>query len=392
MVPGLDNVNVSKGGSAPRALLLPGSIGMGHYAMAAAIGTSLHERGWETETLDAMALLGKVEQWIGERVFRRMLSAPGVYDALYFTGFRAGGRVPMQMDASASKRIVPKLIRHIEETKPDLVVSIFATAAAAMARVGEQLPWVNRLTFCTDLNPHRIWVHDGTDCYLVRSEASAAFVRRFDPEARIVISTPPVRAAFYDAPDRATARDTLGLPVDEHCVLLMAGGWGLGPLARIARALTAEGIHTLAVAGRNETVQQRLRAVAATEPRLHMFGFTDRIPELMSAANVVITSPGETCSEARVIGRQLALLDSVAGHGRENLQHELELGNASVVSLDPALLARNVVQILATTKDPLPDLERRARWETALDCALAEIEASHQVRDDGGADGFGLRS
>jgi processive 1,2-diacylglycerol beta-glucosyltransferase len=366
--------------SSPRALLLPGSIGMGHHAMAAALASSLEARAWQTDTLDAMQLLGSVEQWIGERVFRRMLATPGLYDAMYFTGLRSGGRLPTRMDASASKRIVPKLAAHIERTRPDLVVSIFATAASAMARVAEQIPEVGQLTFCTDLNPHRMWVHAGTDCYLVRSEASAAFVRRFDPEARIVISTAPVRPAIYNAPDRSTARAALGIPADEPCVLLMAGGWGLGPLAKIARALTAEGVQTIAVAGRNGKVGQRLRDVAATEDRLHAFGFTDRIPELMSAANVVITSPGETCSEARVIGRQLGLLDLVAGHGRENLQHELELGNAAVLSTEPELMIRGVLQVLATTKDPSPDVDRRTRWEAALDRALGEVEVSRQAR------------
>ena len=59
-----------------------------------------------------------------------------------------------------------------------------------------------------------------------------------------------------------------------------------------------------------------------------MFGFTDRIPELMAAADLVITSSGDTCAEARAVGRPLLLLDLVPGHGRDNLQHELELGDA----------------------------------------------------------------
>ena len=60
------------------------------------------------------------------------------------------------------------------------------------------------------------------------------------------------------------------------------------------------------------------------------FGFTDRIPELMAASDVVVTSSGDTCREARVVGRGIVLLDVVPGHGRENLMHELELGGAAV--------------------------------------------------------------
>lgn len=360
------------GAAGRRALLLPGSIGMGHHAMAAVLASSLTARGWYTETLDAMELLGPWEQRVGERVFRWMFSATPVYDAVHFAGFRAGSRIAERMDAGASSRLVPALTAVIERDRPDLVVSIFATAAASMARVCAAGTSVRRLTFCTDLNPHGLWVHPGTDCYLVKSPASAAFIRRFDPEARVVVGPAPVRDAFFEAPDRATARATLGLRDDEPCALLMCGGWGLGPLAEIARTLTANGVQTIAVAGRNTKAESRLRDVARTDDRVHVFGFTDRIPELMAAADVVVTSAGETCSEARVIGRQLALLDVVPGHGRENLQHELELGDAAVVAIDPDLLTRGVLRVLATFGDPAPDTDRRKRWDAALDEALSE--------------------
>ena len=50
----------------------------------------------------------------------------------------------------------------------------------------------------------------------------------------------------------------------------------------------------------------------------------------MAASDLVITSSGDTCTEARTVGRPLLLLDVVQGHGRDNLQHELELGDAAV--------------------------------------------------------------
>ena len=67
------------------------------------------------------------------------------------------------------------------------------------------------------------------------------------------------------------------------------------------------------------------------------FDVTARIVELMNACDVVVTLPGATtCAEARVVGRRLVLLDAMPGHGRENLQHELELGDADVASARPA--------------------------------------------------------
>ncbi len=113
-------------------------------------------------------------------------------------------------------------------------------------------------------------------------------------------------------------------------MLLISGAWGIGPVAEAAEALGDAGVHVLAVAGRNAGLERKLRAAARRQPRVRPFGYTDRIPELMAASDLVITSSGDTCTEARTVGRPLLLLDVVQGHGRDNLQHELELGDAAV--------------------------------------------------------------
>jgi UDP-N-acetylglucosamine:LPS N-acetylglucosamine transferase len=104
------------------------------------------------------------------------------------------------------------------------------------------------------------------------------------------------------------------------------------------------------------------------------FGFTDRIPDLMAAADLVITSSGDTCSEARTIGRPLLLLDVVQGHGRDNLQHELELGNAMVTSARAGDVTRSALAALDRAKPIQAGPSRtRAEWETAFCAALAAV-------------------
>jgi UDP-N-acetylglucosamine:LPS N-acetylglucosamine transferase len=66
----------------------------------------------------------------------------------------------------------------------------------------------------------------------------------------------------------------------------------------------------------------------------------------MAASDVIVTSSGDTCREARVVGRPIVLLDVVPGHGRENLIHELELGGAAVCLPTPASVVGNVRRLL----------------------------------------------
>jgi UDP-N-acetylglucosamine:LPS N-acetylglucosamine transferase len=234
------------------------------------------------------------------------------------------------------------------------------------------------VVLCTDAVPHSNWVRDGIDLFLVTSPAAAASVRRYVPGAQVRVVPPPVRAGFYRPLPQADARRSLEIPCDARCVLLMGGGWGLGPLEHAARALADAGVHVLAVAGRNRRLAGRLEALAAGAPLVHPFGFTERIVELMIASDVVITLPGATtCGEARVAGRKLVLLDAMPGHGRENLQHELELGDADVCNPRPRELTATVLAAQDRAARPRLGPARPAgEWHEAFAAALASIGAS----------------
>ncbi|MGW4893654.1 MGDG synthase family glycosyltransferase [Kitasatospora sp. NPDC004240] len=355
----------------PHALLVSGSIGQGHDVMAQACADSLHAVGWTTDTVDAMALLGQRAGAVGEAVFRRMIDLPGVYDAFHFSALRPGARLALMADAAARARLVPHLRELVERQRPRLVVSVFATATSAVNRLrGRDF---RHLVLCTDVTPHRLWVQDGTDLFLVTSEVAACAVRRYRPDAPIAVLPAPLRAGFYHPPARAAARAALGVPADARCVLLMSGSWGLGPLARTAADLADAGPHVLAVAGRNAPLERRLRAAAHRRPRLHPFGWTDRMPALMAAADLVVTSSGDTCSEARALGRRLLLLDVVQGHGRDNLQHELELGHADVASARPAEVVRNALAALDRPAPPPSPGATPTAWHSGFTTALDRL-------------------
>jgi UDP-N-acetylglucosamine:LPS N-acetylglucosamine transferase len=360
----------------PHALLLSGSLGQGHDVMASACADSLHDRGWTTTVVDAMALLGRRSGAAGEAVFRRLLAVPGVYDAFHFAALRPGNRLALSTEKAAVARLAPRVRELLDRQPTDLVVSVFSTAAGAVdaVRAGTRVP--PHIVFCTDVTPHRLWVHPGTDLFLVTSEAAAAGVRRYRPHAAIAVVPPPLRPSFYDPPGKDEARREFGIPADARCVLLMSGAWGLGPVAKAAAALGAAGVHVLAVAGHNRELEARLRAVARDEPRVHALGYSDRVPALMAAADLVVTSSGDTCGEARAIGRRLLLLDVVPGHGRDNLQHELELGHADVTGVAPGEVVPAALAALERPTPPPSAHSVREPWEKAFGAALSSVGLS----------------
>jgi processive 1,2-diacylglycerol beta-glucosyltransferase len=356
------------------AVLLAGSLGLGHEMMARSCTDLLQRSGWRTRSLDSMSLLGPGIGPVSERLFGRLVAVPGLYDGLHFAHLRTGSRLAGLMSRAARARLVPALEAELERQPASLVISVFATGAAAAAGVKARVPGLRTVVLCTDVAVHRIWVAEGTDLFLVTSAAAAASVRRYLPRARVSVVPPPVRSAFYAAPSQEVARASVGVPANAFCVLVIDSGWGFGPLADSVSALADAGVHVLAVAGRQRAVERRFRELARNRPEITPFGFTDRIPELMAAADVVVALPGATtCSEARVVGRQLLLLDVMPGHGRDNLLHELELGAAHVC----VPTARGVTASALALRDqairPLLRTGPVARWEPAFVAALQQI-------------------
>jgi processive 1,2-diacylglycerol beta-glucosyltransferase len=357
-----------------RAVVLSGSLGAGHVAMAEAVAEALPTPAWSVRTVDAMALLGSWSGRWGEAVFRRLLSVPPLYDVLHFGHLRPGSRLAVRLDQAAARRLLPAVQRDLQARPADLLVSVFPTGASVAAAVRRAGLPVRTVVVCPDAVVHRLWAWPGTDLFVVSSGSAAASVRRYLPRAQVVVAVPPVRAAFFQAPPRGPARAALGLTAESSCVLLLGGGWGLGPLVQAAEQLAGAGVEVLAVAGRNRGLERRLRALPATDGRVHVFGFTDQMPQLMAAADVVVTTAGAlTCHEARVVGRPLVLIDALPGHGRDNLQRELELGGAAVAGIRPEEI-RAAVQMVLAGDGPAAPAPPTGRWAEEFRAALGRVD------------------
>src|SRR5580658_8959720 len=363
------------------ATMLTGPLGLGHEMMARGCGRLLERSGWHVRQLDSMSLLGPWRGGAGERLFKRLVAVPGLYDGLHFAHLRTGSRLADRIDRASNARLVPALRSELERHPADLLFSVFATGASAAGKLKAETPGLKSVVLCTDVSVHRIWAAEGTDLFLVTSAAAEASVRRYLPRAPVAVVPPPVRPEFYAAPPQQQARAALGIPPDAFSVLVIDSGWGFGPLVGAVSRMAEAGVHVLAVAGRDRRIEGRLRELAAGTPRITPFGFTDRVPELMAAADVIVALPGaNTCAEARVVGRHLLLLDVMPGHGRDNLLHELELGRAHACVATPdgvtasALALRDAGITPAATPAP--------RWEPAYVAALQRIGLDLQPREE----------
>ncbi|HEY1488444.1 MAG TPA: hypothetical protein VGF84_20205 [Micromonosporaceae bacterium] len=369
------------------SLILSGSIGAGHDTVAEACSEALVGTGVSTTILDCMALMGGWPQRVGDFVFKQMLSHPPLFDAFHFSQLRGGSRLAGAMERGAASRLVPTLGECLSPTG-GLLLSVFATGSGAAGRLRARYPAWRTAAVCTDAAAHRMWVQEGVERYIVCSPGAAGTVREYDANADVVELPPPVRAAFFDAPEQSVAQQRLDLDAEKPTVLLTGGGWGRGPITEYSVALADGGYQVLVVAGSNARLAAETRAAAERRPpgspgAIVSYGYVEQMNTLMAAAHVVVTTPGQTCHEARVVGRPMVLLDAVPGHGRENLLIELASGGAVASLPDPIRVVNAVDAVLdhdvaTPTGWPIRDA---ADWRKRFVAAVADLLPPERPHD-----------
>ena len=122
---------------------------------------------------------------------------------------------------------------------------------------------------------------------------------------------------------------TAGDPI----VLVMGGGMGSAPLDAIVESLELcrFPLQVLAVAGHNRALRQALEHLRRRVTfDLHVFGWTDNMPELMAAADLLITKPGGlTTAEALATGLPMIVTHPIPGPEERHVRY-LERNGAAV--------------------------------------------------------------
>src|SRR5262249_52779490 len=143
-------------------------------------------------------------------------------------------------------------------------------------------------------------------------------------------------------------------------LLVLGGGFGMGPVAEILEALNklATPVQVLVVCGRNAELRRELAVLDRRHPT-HVLGFVDNMHELMAVSELVLTKPGGlTSSEALALGRPLFILNPIPGQEAANSDFLLEHG-AAVKLNQVADLPFRLEKLLGSSK--LADMARSAR-------------------------------
>ncbi len=340
----------------PRILVLSASVGAGHLRAAQAVEQALRELAPDAvvRNVDVLELTNPAFRQVYGRAYLDLVNrAPHVLGYFYDAMDRPRGPNSKRdaLRLALEKLNLGRFIDLLQDEPWDVAVNTHFLPAEIIASLRKkdriQLP---QLTVTTDFETHRLWVNQPCERYFTATEEGARYLHTLGvPAGATAVTGIPIHPVFAQPKDRAACRGLHGLGTDRPMILQLAGGFGVGPVVQLYQALASveRPVELVVVSGRNETLKKQLQAVAVpTRHRAHVLGFTDRIDELMAAADVVVSKPGGlTTSEVLARGAALVVVNPIPGQESRNSDYLLEEG-AAIKANHTGTLAYKVEQLL----------------------------------------------
>jgi processive 1,2-diacylglycerol beta-glucosyltransferase len=359
-----------------RILIATITAGGGHLAAAAAL-----EEAWRAarpedvvERIDLLKFFSPLHKKIHSDGYLALVErAPELWGMV----FAKTDNPKVARSMNQLKRLFPsnsrhKFERHVKHFKPDMVLcthylplEMLGLGAPVSRRHGGHgrtgkpasgtpalpgKPFV--VSVITDFEAHALWMESCVDLYCVAAEETKArLVARGTSAENIVATGIPIAAKFSAKVDSKAVRKNYGLRDDQRVLLVLSGGFGMGPVAEILAELdkVPNEFQTVVVTGRNEELRRELAAQDRKHPT-HILGFASNMHELMAIADLVITKPGGlTSSEAMAMGKPLFILNPIPGQEAANSDFLLERGAAGKVNRVEDLPYR-IEQLLGSKK------------------------------------------
>ncbi len=243
----------------------------------------------------------------------------------------------------------------LEDAHWDVVVNTHFLPAEIIAslRRGEKISQ-RQMTVTTDFETHRLWVNEPTEHYTTATAEGAAYLASFGvPRENISAPGIPIHPFFTQPMNREECLRTHGLIGDRPIILQLAGGFGVGPIAKLYQGLLAiqQPLEIVVVAGKNASAQKELsQLLVPTRHRAKVLGFTQQIHELMAVADVVMSKPGGlTTSEVLASGAAMAIINPIPGQESRNSDYLLENGAAIKIN-NLATMSMKLEELLADSK------------------------------------------
>lgn len=334
-----------------KILILSCNTGQGHNSVANAIAEMLDARkiSWQME--DALSFVSdrtsKFMSWGHSFLY---CHCPEVFQV----GYEVAERHPQALsEGSVAYRFFARgaddLYEFCRAHEFDTVICTHVFAALMLTEVQRthELP-VKSYFVATDYTSYPGVQDSQMDVYFIPDDR----LRDAYGDKFTVTSGIPVYQQFFQAMDKAEAKQALGLSPWTRHILIMCGSMGCGPMEEIAQQIAgsmADDCVVSIICGTNRRLYRKLTEEYRDDPRVQIYGFVHDVHKMMASADIYVTKPGGiSTTEAMAQGLPMVLVDAVAGCEDYNMDYFREMGSAEA-SKDPKRLAQLCLELIANT-------------------------------------------
>ncbi|MCI8444490.1 MAG: glycosyltransferase [Clostridia bacterium] len=316
-----------------KILVFYASYGGGHLNAAKSIEnyiTTNHQH-IDIELIDCMKYVNKTLEKVTTAAYREMAKkVPWAWGKIYSDSQKG----PLAHLSSRSNKIMAiKLLKLLREKQPDLIISTHPFGSQMCSYLKRKGKISAKLaTIMTDFAPHDQWLvgHDFMDYFFVAHNKMKHYLMDKNiSETKIYVTGIPISHRFLKGYDKKEILQQYQLSEKKQTILFFGGGeFGLGKTRTVqifeSFVTTNANIQLIAIAGRNPKMKANFKEIVTKHQKkdcVRILEFTNKVPELMSISDLVVTKPGGlTTSESLASHLPMVIINPIPGQEEENAE------------------------------------------------------------------------
>ncbi len=255
----------------------------------------------------------------------------------------------------------------LKKERPKIVIStqFFASDVVATLKRRKEIN-STLISVVTDFGAHTFWESEDVDIFVVAAEDTKKdLISRNIPQEKIKVLGIPIEPPLKEF-NKAELLKAIGLKQDLFTVLIVGGGFGVGPIKELVFGLENVSVETRGrvqlsvVCSRNKKLYEEMKNIV---PKLRIdakiLGFVPDLYKIMAASDVIISkSGGLTTSESLAQRLPMIIISPIPGQETKNC--DLLVGSGAAIRIDEPHEVKQTIEELVKRPDKLEKMHQNA--------------------------------